>query len=180
MFCNTAAKRVCCAFYHPCSNLFNLICCETGLIWVVKRATSLFNSFCSNVAKQVARFLSPVFPNLKRQAIKIPASKCDSYTRMMQMMQMNLPADWPKTGLARDSQTRTRFVDSPILYHVFARKQCILCSSLRHKSYLTLLFVTLIQESFNLRSGDSFCLGTFAHGFIRLLPFARLLVGNNI
>ena len=29
---------------------------------VVKRATSLFNSFCSNVAKQVARFLLPVFP----------------------------------------------------------------------------------------------------------------------
>ena len=25
-------------------------------MWVVKRATSLFNSFCSNVAKQVARF----------------------------------------------------------------------------------------------------------------------------
>ena len=31
-------------------------------IRVVKRATSLFNSFCSNVAKQVARFLFPVFP----------------------------------------------------------------------------------------------------------------------
>ena len=49
---------------------------------------------------------------------------------------------------------------------VFARKQCILCSSLRHKSYLTLLFVTLIRDSFNPRSGDLFCLGTFAHGFI--------------
>ena len=42
----------------------NLICCKTGLMWVVKRATSLFNSFCSNVAKQVARFLLPVFPYL--------------------------------------------------------------------------------------------------------------------
>ena len=31
----------------------NLICCKTGLIWVVKRATSLFNSFCRNVARQV-------------------------------------------------------------------------------------------------------------------------------
>ena len=28
--------------------------------WVVKRATSLFNSFCGNVAKQVARLLLPV------------------------------------------------------------------------------------------------------------------------
>ena len=40
----------------------NLICCKTGFMWMVKRATSLFNSFCSNVAKQVARFLLPVFP----------------------------------------------------------------------------------------------------------------------
>ena len=30
--------------------------------WVVKRATLLFNSFCSKVAKQVARFLLPVLP----------------------------------------------------------------------------------------------------------------------
>ena len=43
----------------------NLICCKTGLMWVVKRATLLFNLFCSNVAKQVARFLLPVFPYLK-------------------------------------------------------------------------------------------------------------------
>ena len=28
-----------------------------------------------------------------------------------------------------------------VLYHVFARKQCILCSALRHKSYLTLLYI---------------------------------------
>ena len=43
----------------------NLICCKTGLIWVVKRAMSLCNSFCCNVAKQVACFLLPVFPYLK-------------------------------------------------------------------------------------------------------------------
>ena len=35
-----------------------------GLMWVVKRATSLFNSFCSNVAKQVARFCCPFFRTL--------------------------------------------------------------------------------------------------------------------
>ena len=35
-------------------------------MWVVKRATSLLNSFCSNVAKQVACFLLPVFPYLKK------------------------------------------------------------------------------------------------------------------
>ena len=32
----------------------NLICCKTGFMLVVKRATLLFDSFCSNVAKQVA------------------------------------------------------------------------------------------------------------------------------
>ena len=32
--------------------------------WPVKRATPLFSSFCSDVAKQVARFLLPVFPYL--------------------------------------------------------------------------------------------------------------------
>ena len=40
-----------------------------GLMWVVKRATSLFNSFYSNVARQVADFLLPVFPYLKTQEI---------------------------------------------------------------------------------------------------------------
>ena len=49
-----------------------------------------------------------------------------------------------------------------VLYHVFARKQCILCSSLRHKSYLTLPSVTSLR--------DSFSLGTFALGFTRLPP----------
>ena len=40
----------------------------------------------------------------------------------------------------------------------------ILCSLLRHKSYLTLPYVTSLR--------DSFCLGTFAHGFSRLLPLS--------
>ena len=38
-----------------------------------------------------------------------------------------------------------------VLYHVFITLQCILCSALRHKSYLTLLCVTSIR--------DFFCLG---------------------
>ena len=37
----------------------NLICCKTGLMWVVKRTTSLYNSFSSSVARQVARFSVP-------------------------------------------------------------------------------------------------------------------------
>ena len=45
-----------------------------GMMWVVKRATSLFNSFCSNVARQVACFLLPVFPclNFSTEARSIP------------------------------------------------------------------------------------------------------------
>ena len=35
-------------------SLNNLICCQIGLMWVVKRATLLFNSFCRNAARQVA------------------------------------------------------------------------------------------------------------------------------
>ena len=33
-----------------------------------------------------------------------------------------------------------------ILMHAFARKQCILCSALRHESYLTLPYVTYRLE----------------------------------
>ena len=42
----------------------NLICCQTGLMWVVKHTTLLFSSFWSNVARQVAHFLLPVFRTL--------------------------------------------------------------------------------------------------------------------
>ena len=37
----------------------NQICCKTGLMWVAKRAISLFNMLYSNVARQVARFCCP-------------------------------------------------------------------------------------------------------------------------
>ena len=50
----------------PTSNLScNKSACWQVWTWVVKRSTSLFNLFCSNVARQVARFLLPVFPYLK-------------------------------------------------------------------------------------------------------------------
>ena len=51
----------------------------------------------------------------------------------------------------------------------------ILCSLLRHKSYLTLLYVTSLR--------DSFCLGTFAHGLQLPCSLTSLrgcsLAGNN-
>ena len=88
MFCNIAAKRVetrCCAFYNL---QFKPVLLQIRLLqvawilrllfrslqepdlfsegrfdsWVVKRATSLFNSFFSNVAKQVEGFCCPFIP----------------------------------------------------------------------------------------------------------------------
>ena len=58
--------------FATCSNL---IC--SNKTWVnvgVKRATSLFNSFCSNVAKQVARFCYPVYSTLKVATLNVSAS----------------------------------------------------------------------------------------------------------
>ena len=54
----------------------NLSCNKSGCwqvwTWGVKRVISLFNSFCSNVARQVARFFVARFPYLKR--VRVDAS----------------------------------------------------------------------------------------------------------
>ena len=47
------------------TNLTTLFLAKQGRTWVVKRATSLLNLVCSNVAKQVARFLLPVLLQLQ-------------------------------------------------------------------------------------------------------------------
>ena len=49
------------------------------------------------------------------------------------------------TGLTSTHTTRGFSV---LYYHVFPRKQCILCSALRRKCCLTLLYVTSIRVSF--------------------------------
>ena len=48
----------------------NLICCKTGLIWVVMRAISLFNSFWSVFAWQNAWFLWPIYPYHKTRCLR--------------------------------------------------------------------------------------------------------------
>ena len=57
-----------------------------------------------------------------------------------------LVEDGKGTGLT-NTHTGRRF---SVLYHVFVRKQCILLSALRHKSYLTQLYdtCTWIRDSF--------------------------------
>ena len=49
-----------------------------------------------------------------------------------------LVEDWMSTGLTNMHAAR----GFSVLYHVFTQKQCILCFALRHKSYLTLPYVT--------------------------------------
>ena len=72
---NELNSNVACFTTHakkPC----NLICCKTRLLWGLKRATSLFSSFCSHIAKHVLvpRVLLPVLlwlKDLKRRALQI-------------------------------------------------------------------------------------------------------------
>ena len=56
LVCNSAAKRV-----ESCDIACFTTDVQTRLSWVAKRATSLFNSFCSNIAKQVAPFFEALF-----------------------------------------------------------------------------------------------------------------------
>ena len=72
-----------------------------------------------------------------------------SHTRTMQI---NPPDDWLKTGWTQDSQVRTRLVDSlHVLYHVFPRKQYILCSLVL---FSLLPYITLCYIDMEIFSGD--------------------------
>ena len=93
----------------------------------------------------------------ERRAIKSSSGQMRQLYAYANESTRRLVEDGMRTGLTK---THTAGQLS-VLYHVFARKQFILCSALRHKSYFTLLCVTSIQ--------DSFYLGVFAHGVIWLL-----------
>ena len=49
----------CCVLQPLFKPVNNQICCKSDLLWLVKRATYLLDSFCSNVARQVAGFCCP-------------------------------------------------------------------------------------------------------------------------
>ena len=72
------------------------------------------------------------------------------YTYVADESTLRLVEDGMSTGLTNKKKAR----EYSVPYHVFARKQCNLCSALRHKSYLTLPYVTSRR--------DSLCLGIFA------------------
>lgn len=85
-----------------------------------------------------------------------------SHTRMLQI---NPADDWlnEHEGWTQDSQALTRFLDS-LFYHVFPRKQCILCSALRRKCCL---------HYYMLHRCEFFSApGTISHGPIRLAPLS--------
>ena len=79
--CLTPVKRTTCTefaaksrttryFLQPLfASCSNPICFRTGLVWVVKRTISLFNSLCTNVAKQVARFRGPFYRTFRSNTI---------------------------------------------------------------------------------------------------------------
>ena len=93
----------------------------------------------------------------ERQAIKSSSGQMRQLYAYANESTQRMVEDGMSTGLT-NTHTAGGF---SVLYHVFARKQFILCSALRHKSYFTLLHVTSIR--------DSFCLGAFTHGVIWLL-----------
>ena len=77
----------------------NLICCKTGLMWVVKRASSLFNPFCSNVARQV--FYCPLYRTLTHKFCLLKASfKCG-----FRWQASNLETQKRQNGLTFTNQT---------------------------------------------------------------------------
>ena len=49
----------CCVLQPLFKPVNNQICCKSRLMWLVKRARYLFDSFCRNVARQVAGFCCP-------------------------------------------------------------------------------------------------------------------------
>ena len=79
-------------------------------------------------------------PYYKRQAIKNTSEQMRQlYGYDANESTRRLVEDGLNTGLT-NTHTARGFC---LHYHVFARKQCILCSALRHKRYLTLLYLTI-------------------------------------
>ena len=91
--------------------------------------------------------------------LKIPAGKCDSYRLWCKwIFTRRLVEDGMSTRLT-NTHTDRGFSD---LYYVSARKQCILCSALRHNCCLHYC----ILHRFEIFSAP----GIIAHGSIRLPP----------
>ena len=112
---------------------------------------SLLNYFASKTQK-----ISLHYYFSQRHAIKNSSGQMRQISGRMEMIHPRIMVeDRMSTGLTK-THTVCGFSD---LYHVYARKHCILCSALRH-GCLALLYVTSIR--------DFSAPGTIAHGSIRL------------
>ena len=58
--------------------VYNLICCK---MWVVERATSLFNSFCRNVVNKLHVFCCPFFRTFKIRRRQRERHKSDRFNK---------------------------------------------------------------------------------------------------
>ena len=85
------------------------------------------------------------------------------------------PDDWLKTGLSTGVTNTHTARGFSYMYHVFARKQCMLCSALRHVC-LRLLYVTSIRDFFCPWNNLKRLYQDTAASQPRVFP--RLLVGN--
>ena len=75
------------------------------------------------------------------------------YTYVADESTLRLVEDGMSTGLTNKKKAH----EYSVLYHVFARKQCNLCSALRHKSYLTLPNTALCYIASRFTLPRNFC-----------------------
>ena len=75
------------------------------------------------------------------------------YTYVADESTLRLVEDGMSAGLTNKKKAS----EYSVLYHVFARKQCYLCSALRHKSYLTLPNTALCYIASRFTLPRNFC-----------------------
>ena len=84
------------------------------------------------------------------------------YTYVADESTLRLVEDGMSTGLTNKKKAS----EYSVLYHVFARKQCYLCSALRHKSYLTLPNTALCYIASRFTLPRNFALALFSPAVI--------------
>ena len=90
----------------------NLIVAKQLWTWVVKRVTLLFNSFCSNVAKQRHVFLLPVSPYLSSLPQPVSIHICISVCVMSNQFLVRLKYLWIDIGLgAGQGERKIRLIE---------------------------------------------------------------------
>ena len=131
----------------------NLIYCKAGFMWVVKRVTSPFNSFCSNVAKQVARFLLPVFAYL--------------YYRNNEQQTTTIGKAWSRGTwcLLLAVASKCCSIQMQTLEFVYCTVICLTCEETRLPSYLVSLYKLMFVHKCPIHFSDHYILCDFNYLF---------------